>query len=72
MAKKKKVEFESKLKDYLKKKGMSYREFQRLTGIDYTLLCRIYNGKRKVTSNNARIIVRATGGAVGYEDLLEQ
>ena len=51
---------------------MSYREFQRLTGIDYTLLCRICNGKRKVTSNNARIIVRATGGAVGYEDLLEQ
>jgi transcriptional regulator with XRE-family HTH domain len=59
-----------KLKDYLKKKKLSQREFSKLTGISTPTLSRIMNGTRTPRVENALIIQSVTKGSVKFIDMI--
>lgn len=58
-----------KLKDYLFIHNISYREFEKITGILKSSLWNYVHQKQKPSLQNAQKIFKATHGAVTFEDL---
>lgn len=58
------------LERWLRKTGMTQMEASRLLGMPQSSINRITRESLPPTLRNAAKIVRATGGEVGYEDLL--
>lgn len=58
------------LKDYLKSKRYSISEFAKLTEFSRGFISGVANGTRKPRPRTARILSRATHGAVTEKDIL--
>jgi transcriptional regulator with XRE-family HTH domain len=59
------------LKNYLIKNKLSYRAFAKLTGLEFTSICRIANGHRgkNLRQSTIDVIEKVTKGQVSSADL---
>jgi predicted transcriptional regulator len=57
------------LAQYLAERNETVRDFAQRAGCDKSTISRAKNGK-EITLTNAQRIVKATGGKVGFDDLL--
>jgi len=57
------------LKQYLKKYGISVYQFQRDAGLTHPFIYRYLKKQTKPSLENAKKIVKATGGEVKLEDI---
>jgi transcriptional regulator with XRE-family HTH domain len=58
-----------KLKDYLKIHNLSFRDFEKISGINHQTLHHYVHKIHKPSLQNAQKIFKATKGAVTLEDL---
>lgn len=58
------------LKDYIKKKNLTLREFAELSGLSYSLVCKLSMGNRKCSLKAAEAIYKATDGLVSKQEAL--
>ena len=65
-----KSEVKMKLEKYLKKQGISIREFSRMTKISASGICRYISGQRTPTLKTIKKISSATNGEVTTEDFI--
>jgi transcriptional regulator with XRE-family HTH domain len=57
-----------KLQDYLKKQGISFRQFAKEIGVSHTLISRYCSKERTPSMGTAKKIHNATKGKVTYKD----
>ncbi len=62
-----------KLKEYLKKNNLSYRQFAKEAGVHYSSISYLLSGRNKsVSLDIASKITKATRGSVSFDELLEE